>query len=219
MAKYLNLQRFGSDGPALLLTALVGATMLAAVRAVTPELPRFVRDREVALTLEAAPPALPAPPAPMPQPPQERHVATLRHKPATDPQPITAEPAPADVTPISTIVAAEPPAPAGSAHPDLDARYAAELRADIDRRTAPPDTAQYHLHHPFGEARVRFVVLRSGASEDAVVERSSGSTILDEQALRIVSSGHYPAMPTNVFVTESRHVFVVTIEFRPQPRL
>lgn len=192
--------------------------MLVALRTVTPELPRFARDREVALTLEAAPPAPPAPPAPAVQPPQKPHVATVRPQPMTDPQPET-DPAPPDAMPIATLAAAAAPAPApGQSHPDLDARYAAELRSDIDRRTVPPDTAQYRLHHPSGETRVRFAVLRSGAPEDATVERSSGSALLDEQALKIVSSGHYPPMPANVFAGESRHIFLVTIEFRQQPR-
>jgi periplasmic protein TonB len=220
VTSYGHLQGFGSDGTALILTTLLAASVLVALRTVTPELPRFVHDREVALTVEAAPPAPPAPPTPLPQQPvQKRHTPTLRQEQSSDPQPIAMDPALADTTPIATLTAASPPAPSGAAHPDLDARYAAELRADIDRRTAPPDTPQYRLHHPAGETRVRFVVLRSGSPEAAVVERSSGSSLLDEEAVRIVSSGHYPPMPANAFAGESRHVFVVTIEFRPASRV
>lgn len=220
MTSYGRLQRFGSDGTALILTAMLAAALLVALRTLTPELPRFVRDREVALTVEAAPPAPPAPTTPVPQRPvQKRHTPTLRQEQASDPQPIAMDPAPADITPIATLTAMSPPASPGAAHPDLDARYAAELRADIDRRTAPPDTPQYRLHHPAGETRVRFVVVRSGSPEEVVVERSSGSSLLDDEALRIVSSGHYPPMPANVFAGESRHVFVVTIEFRPASHL
>lgn len=218
MAGSVNLQGFGSDGAALLLTVLLGATALMALRAMPPQLPLLAHDREVALTVEAAPPAPPAPPVPAPQPPQKRHLTAPRQEQTPDPLPVAADPAPADVTPIAAFATAEPPAPSGRAHPDLDARYAAELRADIDRRTSPPDTAQYRLRHPFGEARVRFVVLRSGAPEGAAIERSSGSAILDEQALRIVATGNYPPMPADVFAGESQHAFVVTIEFRSSPR-
>lgn len=218
MAKSATLQSFGSDGTALLLTVLLGATVLMVLYALPPQLPRLAHDREVALTLEAAPPVPPAPLVPSPQPPQKRHLTALRREQTPDPPPVAADPAPADITPLAAIAAAEPPAPSGRAHPDLDARYAAELRADIDGRASPPDTAQYRLHHPFGETRVRFVVLRSGAPEGAAIERSSGSALLDEQAIRIVASGHYPPMPAEAFIGESRHVFVVTIEFRSGSR-
>ena len=218
MAKPANLRSFGSDATALLLTALFAATVLLALRALPAQLPQLVYDHEVALTLEAAPPAPPAPLVPSLQPPQKRHLTALRQAQTPDPLPVAADPAPADITPLAAIAPADPPAPGGRAHPDLDARYAAELRADIDRRTSPPDTAQYRLRHPFGEARVRFVVLRSGAPEGAAIERSSGSALLDDQAIRIVASGNYPPMPAAVFAGESQHLFVVTIEFRSSPR-
>jgi protein TonB len=105
-------------------------------------------------------------------------------------------------------------ASASDSHLELEAEYAAGLRADIDRRTYPPDSAQYRLHLPSGEVRVNFVVKRTGEVGAIRVVRSSGSSILDEQALSIVTSGHYPPIPAKAFAGETEHVFVVTIEFR-----
>ena len=98
--------------------------------------------------------------------------------------------------------------------PDLEAEYAAGLRADIDRRTHAPDSAQYRLRRPSGEVRVGFVVLRNGEAKVVRVLRSSGSSILDDAAQTTVSSGHYPPMPAKAFAGESEHMFAVTIEFR-----
>jgi protein TonB len=106
-------------------------------------------------------------------------------------------------------------AAAADSRADLEAQYAAGLRADIDRRTQPPDSAQYRLHRPSGEVRVGFAVLRNGLPKDVRVIRSSGSSILDAAAVTVVSAGHYPPMPENIFSGETQHLFAVTIEFRP----
>ena len=96
-----------------------------------------------------------------------------------EPQPQASEPVPEGA---ALVAAASLPAPALDTHPDLDAEYAAGLRADIDRRTHAPDSVQYRLHRPSGEVRVGFVVMRNGESKVVRVLRSSGSSILDEAA-------------------------------------
>ena len=60
-----------------------------------------------------------------------------------------------------------------------------------------------------------FVVMRNGEPKVICVKRSSGSPILDEAAIAIVSMGHYPPMTAKVFAGEAGHPFAVTIEFRP----
>jgi periplasmic protein TonB len=131
--------------------------------------------------------------------------------PAPVPLPLTP---PEEVPADAAVIAAPPAAAAAMSRPDLEALYAAGLRADIDRRTHPPDSTQYRLHHPSGSVRVRFVVMRNGQPKAVAVEASSGSRVLDQAAFDIVSSGHYAPMPPKAFVGESEHTFVVTIEFR-----
>jgi TonB family protein len=104
--------------------------------------------------------------------------------------------------------------PAVDSRPDLEAQYAAGLRADIDRRTHPPDTAQYRLHRASGEVRVGFIVTRNGEPKAVHVLRTSGSPFLDDTAVAIVSTGRYPPMPDKIYVGEAQHGFAVTIEFR-----
>jgi len=120
--------------------------------------------------------------------------------------------APADAALVAA-PAAPPAATATAAKPDLESLYAAELLADINRRKHPPDSAQYRLQRPHGEVLVRFVLSRSGEPRTVSVARSSGSAILDEEARKVVASGHYPPMPEKCFVGETQHTFIVTIEY------
>jgi len=174
-----------------------------------------INQIEVSVQTEvAAAPAPPAPPPPVQKPVPRRVVQQVRvaeNPVPAEPQLQASEPVPQD----AALVAAAPvQAPMPDSHPDLEAEYAANLRADIDRRTHAPDSAQYRLRRPSGEVRVGFVVMRNGATKDIHVLRSSGSSILDEAAQTTVSSGHYPPMPAKAFAGEVEHMFAVTIEFR-----
>ena len=210
--------QYASDATALTVAAaavvLALVTSPALLRAV--QLAQHGRTEAIELTLQSAPeetpPAPPAPPPPRPIP--KRRVERVPAPATVPPEPVAA---PSEVAPPeAALVAAPAPAPTGSpqTHPDLDAQYAALLLADIDRRTHAPNSAEYRLRHPSGEVRVSFVLARSGEVHEAKLLRSSGSSLLDEEALEIVSSGHYPPMPAQAFAGESRHTFVVTIEFR-----
>jgi periplasmic protein TonB len=205
-----------SDGTALALTAAVTAVLMLNSRilvqmfAAKPAVP----DRGMELTLQEAPVETPpAPPPPLPRPPVSHAVARAQPQPR-EPLPVIEEPAPANADLIAADPAPSAPTANGPSRADLEAQYAAALRADIDSRTRPPDSAQYRVHHPSGEVRVRFVVLRSGEPQAVAVLRSSGSPLLDEAAVGIVASGRYPPMPPKCFVGEAQHTFVVTIEFR-----
>jgi periplasmic protein TonB len=204
-----------SDATALALTAAVAAVILLSSRtlllmfATKPA----VRDRGIELTLQEAPPeAPPAPPPPLPRPPVPR-AARAQPQPR-EPLPVVEELAPANADLIAAAPAPPAPPASGPSRADLEAQYAAALRADIDSRTRPPDSAQYRLHRPSGEVHVRFVVLRSGEPQAVAVLRSSGSPLLDAAAVGIVASGRYPPMPPKCFVGEVQHTFIVTIEFR-----
>jgi periplasmic protein TonB len=170
---------------------------------------------EVSVQTEAAvTPPPPAPPPPLQKPLPHRVVPQVRVAeipvPA-EPQLQASEPVPEGA---ALVASATMPAPAPDTRPDLEAEYAASLRADIDRRTHAPDSVQYRLHRPSGEVRVGFVVMRNGEAKAVRVLRSSGSSILDDAAQTTVSSGHYPAMPAKAFAGEAEHMFAVTIEFR-----
>jgi periplasmic protein TonB len=172
-----------------------------------------------------------APPrdAPKPQPKAEKRAPVpvhrvrvaqpVRHRQtvaAAAPQPVSVpETPPESPAPAAATAPAEPqtaPAVAGPADPDL--AYQLALLANIKERTCTPDTAEYRLMRPAGTAFVGFTVDREGAVSGVRLQASSGSTILDKQAYAIVSGGHYPRMPSNVYAGEAGHLFHVEVEFR-----
>jgi protein TonB len=204
-----------SDGTALVLTA---ASLALAVTVSRPtwltRIAAIPSNQAIELSVEAAAPTPAAPPPAVPPPVPMHHAA--RRAVVTEPAvlPSAAEQAaPEDAALVPAAAPAQAARP--TSHADIEAEYAAQLHADIDRRTRPPDSPKYRLHHPAGEVHVRFLVTRGGLPKGCAVDRSSGSSILDEAAVSIVAAGHYPPMPAAAFAGEAEHLFVVTIEFRP----
>lgn len=209
--------QISSDAVALALSGVALAVLLHSKVDSWTEVSASPATNQIEVSVQtevAAAPAPPAPPPPVQKPVPRRVVQQVRvaeNPVPAEPQLQASEPVPQD----AALVAAAPvQAPMPDSHPDLEAEYAANLRADIDRRTHAPDSAQYRLRRPSGEVRVGFVVMRNGATKDIHVLRSSGSSILDEAAQTTVSSGHYPPMPAKAFAGEVEHMFAVTIEFR-----
>lgn len=206
-----------SDATACVLTALAVLVFITAGQGLLPQ--RIARlaapDRPLELSFQAAQPEVsPAPPPPVPRHLEKRQHVVPPVPAPPEPVPVQEQPAPADAALIAA-PAAPPPATATDSKPDLESLYTAELLADIKRRNHPPDSAQYRLQHPHGEVRVRFVLSRNGEPRTVSVLRSSGSAVLDEEAVKVVASGHYPPMPEKAFVGEAQHTFLVTIEYSP----
>jgi protein TonB len=210
--------QISSDAVALALSGVALALMLHTRVDSWTEQPAAAANQssiEVSVQTEAAvTPPPPAPPPPVQKPLPHRVAPQVRVAEipvAAEPQLQSSEAVPEGA---ALVASATVPAPVSDARPDLEAEYAAGLRADIDRRTHAPDSAQYRLRRPSGEVRVSFVVSRNGAAKAVRVLRSSGSSILDDAAQTTVSSGHYPPMPAKAFAGELEHMFAVTIEFR-----
>ena len=205
-----------SDATALVLTTMAVLVFIAAGHRLLPE--RVSRltapDRPFELSFQAAQPVVSPVPPPAPRRTEKRQRVS-RPVPAP-PEPVAMEEqvAPADAALVSA-PAAPPPATETTSKPDLESLYTAQLLADIKRRNHPPDSAQYRLHQPHGEVQVRFVLSRSGEPRTVSVARSSGSALLDQEAVKVVASGHYPPMPEKAFVGETLHTFLVTIEYQP----
>jgi TonB family protein len=217
-----DMTQFASNGMALVLTAGVLVVWFATKPDSWREAlvqPANAGHASIEISLQQAAEAPPAPPPPVRRKMPEHRVVPRHDAVAEIPVPTEPESAPQHEVPegaalVASSSAAASAQPRDDSHADLEAQYAAGLRADIDRRTHPPDSVQYRLRRPSGEVRVGFVLMRSGEPKTVHVLRSSGSSMLDEAAVAIVSSGHYPPMPTLAFAGQSEHVFAVTIEFR-----
>jgi TonB family protein len=203
-----------SDATAFVLTTMAVLVFITAGhRLLSERMSRLTApDRPFELSFQAAQPA--ASPAPVPRRMEKRQrVSRPAHAPP-EPVPVEEQAAPADAVLVAA-PAAPPNGPVTVSKPDLESLYTAQLLADIKRRNHPPDSAQYRLQHPHGEVQVRFVLSRSGEPRTVSVARSSGSAVLDQEAVNVVASGHYPPMPEKAFVGETQHAFLVTIEYQP----
>jgi TonB family protein len=203
-----------SDATAFVLTTMAVLVFITAGhRLLSERMSRLTApDRPFELSFQAAQPA--ASPAPVPRRMEKRQrVSRPAHAPP-EPVPVEEQAAPADAALVAA-PAAPPNGPVTVSKPDLESLYTAQLLADIKRRNHPPDSAQYRLQHPHGEVQVRFVLSRSGEPRTVSVARSSGSAVLDQEAVNVVASGHYPPMPEKAFVGETQHAFLVTIEYQP----
>lgn len=202
-----------TQAAAAVLTALI-LWQLFAAPGPPPRQPPLT-DPGVRLSLEEAP----TPPAPQPEPPKPkpRTLPVQHHPMQPEPEPLIPVPVDPDPpAPDAPVIAADVPAvpaPAGPSHASVEAAYMAALRENINARTALPDTAEYRLLKPQGEALVRFLLDRNGTPGQVALQRTSGSHILDAQALHIVSSGRYPPFPEAAFPGEASHLFVVHVEF------
>jgi len=203
---------------AFVLTAGLGAVLLMPQR-LTPLEAAAAPVVQIALEPEPSPPS-PSPPVPeppAPQPPKVPHPTMHRDVQLPDPLPLMAAevspPAEMQLPDPAPAAAVEAPSPKGAVPADLESQYAAALRTNIDSRTAPPTSAEYRLLKPHGEVRVNFTLERSGMLVDSALARSSGSALLDRHALEIVRAGRYLPFPNEAFRGESRHSFLITLEF------
>lgn len=213
------------------LAALTITAALATALLLKPPHPAPSQQGVTALAVELAPPAPPTPPAPpmppqpkpLPQPvPPRAHAASPQRRAAAPRPPspapaveVAAVPSPAP-DPAAAPAAASPPA-AAPAPPDPSAenRYLGMLHAYVQSITYPPQSAEYRLLKPSGIVLMAFTLTRAGALAGLRLLRSSGSSILDQQALRIIGSGRYPPFPDDVYRGQDAHEFSTPIRFEP----
>lgn len=225
----MERSELASNAASAALTAALIAALLAAPRLPPPVRPEAPKPTAVTLSVveepPPPPPAAPPPPAPEPPPPpvqtapsplppppppRPRHVQ--RPKPHPVPRPIEAP-----ETPVTTPT---PPAPAyarlaqqAPENHSAEGAYIGRLHAIVAGATTPPAGAAYRLSHPSGEALVGFILSRRGALGAVRLIRSSGSALLDAQAVAIVGRCRFPPMPEDVYPGQAAHPFSVPVNF------
>ncbi|MGO8975117.1 MAG: TonB family protein [Steroidobacteraceae bacterium] len=207
-----------TQSTAALLTAAILWTVHSEYHRLRIQVATQGHEVRLSLMTEQTAPETPKPEPPRPKPPKPPQASAQKRivaipVPIETPAPVVSDaPAVADEAVVVTAEPPQPPAPGSNS--SIEAAYAAALRQNVDARTSVPNSAEYRLIKPSGSALIRFVLDRVGNPSEVAVAHSSGSGILDRQALAIVSSGHYPPFPETAFSGELRHTFLVTIEFR-----
>lgn len=122
---------------------------------------------------------------------------------ATEAKPVQAGP---DTKP--TAVSSNHPRPVST-----DSVYAAELLAYLEKIKRYPTSREARLSRPQGTVVLWLELDRQGSLKATGLVDSSGSNLLDSEALKTVKSGVYPSMSSDAFAQESSHRFVVHLKY------
>ena len=166
------------------------------------------------------PPPRPQPPKPEVKPkvtpavsqPQTPATAEVKKELATEAPRAAAPP-----TPIQTPAPALPeaPKPAQPVSASVESNYIASVRATLNANKRYPTGREASLQRPAGKVKVWFVLTRNGALQDAGIDDSSNSIILDNAALATVRRTTYSPWPDGSWPSENQHKFTVTLDFVP----
>ncbi len=134
--------------------------------------------------------------------------------------PNTPSPAPTPL-PTPSVAAVTPPpeppkpAPQTPAAVNLENNYIASVRATLNANKRYPTGREASLQRPSGKVKLWFVLARNGALQDAGIEESSNSIILDNAALSTLRRTTYAPWPDGSWSSQSQHKFTVTLDFVP----
>ena len=157
-------------------------------------------------------PNAPITPAPI-EPAREVTAAAESPRPIPTPTP-TPTPAPSlpTATPVQEApkVAVQPPVSVS-----LENNYIVSVRAILNANKRYPTGREASLQRPSGKVKLWFVLARNGALQDAGIDESSNSIILDNAALSTLSRTTYAPWPEGSWASQSQHKFTVTLDFVP----
>ena len=198
-----------------------------------------VRMEELNEPMPVAPSAPPAPMTPVQPTPKMAPTPTpVQKAPTPTPTPVATptptptpspSPAPAPAPSPAPAVAAAPAHPAPVAVPapapaqprpvassrNLEDKYSAQVIAYLHSIKRYPTSRDARQLRPAGTVTLWLEIDRAGQLMDTGVESSSGSMVLDQQALRTVRSGRYPVFPQEAYQGQNQHRFLVQLEYVP----
>jgi protein TonB len=164
---------------------------------------------------EPKPKMLAMPNAPITPAPIEpaREVTAAAESPRPTPTP-THTPAPSlpTATPVQEApkMAVQPPVSVS-----LENNYIVSVRATLNANKRYPTGREASLQRPSGKVKLWFVLARNGALQDAGIDESSNSIILDNAALSTLRRTTYAPWPEGSWASQSQHKFTVTLDFVP----
>jgi len=160
---------------------------------------------------EPKPKMLAMPNAPITPAPIEpvREITAAAESPRPLPAPTPSAPA---VAPVQ-----EPPkiAPQPPVSVSLENNYIASVRATLNANKRYPTGREASLQRPSGKVKLWFVLARNGSLQDAGIDESSNSIILDNAALSTLRRTAYASWPEGSWASQSQHKFTVTLDFVP----
>jgi protein TonB len=157
-------------------------------------------------------PNVPMTPAPI-EPAREVTAAAESPRPIPTPTPT---PTPAPSLPTATPVQEAPKmAPQPPISVSLENNYILSVRATLNANKRYPTGREASLQRPSGKVKLWFVLARNGALQDAGIDESSNSIILDNAALSTLRRTTYAPWPEGSWASQSQHKFTVILDFVP----
>ena len=155
-------------------------------------------------------PNVPTTPAPI-EPVREVNAAAESPRPIPTPTPTPAPSLPT-ASPVQEApkIAAQPPISVS-----LENNYIVSVRAILNANKRYPTGREASLQRPSGKVKLWFVLARNGALQDAGIDESSNSIILDNAALSTLRRTTYAPWPEGSWTSQSQHKFTVTLDFVP----
>ena len=153
-------------------------------------------------------PNAPIMPAPI-EPAREVTAAAESPRPTPTPTPAPSFPT---ATPVQEApkMAVQPPVSVS-----LENNYIVSVRATLNANKRYPTGREASLQRPSGKVKLWFVLARNGALQDAGIDESSNSIILDNAALSTLRRTTYAPWPEGSWASQSQHKFTVTLDFVP----
>lgn len=119
------------------------------------------------------------------------------------------------VAPMASAVPVTPaPTSAEPARPSAAASYEAQLLAYLERIKRYPTSREARLSQPQGVVKLWLEISRNGALIGAGILHSSGSNLLDSEALRTVRTAQLPPFSELAFGGEASHRFSVSLKYQ-----
>ena len=81
----------------------------------------------------------------------------------------------------------------------------------LNRIKRYPTSREARLTHPQGTVKLKILIQRDGSVTSVELVNSSGSNLLDNEALRTVKNTQFPPIPEDAFPGESNHFVIAAL--------
>jgi len=146
-------------------------------------------------------------PVDIPEAPKTQEIKPVAPPPVLA-QPVIQTPAPVPVQ--APPIASPAPKPQTAS---LDAIYASELKAYLEKIKKYPSSREARLSRPQGTVTLSLQISRSGQLLEVRMLTTSHSNILDSEAIKSIKTASLPAFPKEAFLGEDSHEFIVNMNY------
>ncbi len=126
----------------------------------------------------------------------------------------TAKPT-AETKPVASPVSQAKTEPGKAEAPpaSVSAKYESYVLAYLEKAKRYPTSREARQSRPQGTVKIWLEINRAGELVNYGLTQTSGSNLLDNEALKIAKFGEFPPFPEGVYANESTHRFVASLKY------